>query len=196
MPAFTDSLRFDTPHAWSSGAGDHAAGRSRAGHTASRRQEAPRGSASPRTGEDRPPPSTAVTGMSLLVRRLVAAGLDACILAGINVAVVYLTLRVLDLLVEEVWRLPVIPTVSFLGIFNLGYLVLLTAFGGQTLGKMATRLRVEGRDGGQMSVSRSLARAAACVVCVVPAGVGFLGVLTVSRRALQDRLAGTRVVVD
>ena len=134
--------------------------------------------------------------MSLLTRRLVAAVVDGGILAGINVAVVYLTLRVVGLGVDDVWRLPTIPVVSFLAMFDLGYLVLLTAFGGQTVGKMATRLRVEGRDGEAVSVSRSLGRAAACAVCMVPAGVGFVGVLTASRRSLQDRLAGTRVVVD
>ncbi len=76
----------------------------------------------------------------------------------------------------------------------MGYVVTLTVFGGQTIGKMAVGLRVERTDGSPVTPARALMRAAACSISVAPLGVGFAGMLLGSRRALHDLLADTRVV--
>ena len=59
---------------------------------------------------------------------------------------------------------------------------------------MVAGLRVVGVSG-PVDLGRSLARFAGCLVTVATAGLGFLPALfAADRRALHDRLAGTRVV--
>ena len=76
-----------------------------------------------------------VGALSLLMRRLVAGSVDMIILAGINAAIVYFTLRLASLPVAETSELPAGPLLAFLALFDVGYLVVLTAFGGQTIGR-------------------------------------------------------------
>ncbi len=67
--------------------------------------------------------------------------------------------------------------------------------GGQTLGLKTWRLRVEAADGGTVDARRALLRFAAGIVAIAPAGLGLLWmVFDPERRALHDRLSGTRVV--
>ena len=132
--------------------------------------------------------------LSLLVRRLVAGSTDIMILVGINAAVVYFTLRLASLPVAESSELPTGPLAAFLVLFDVGYLVVLTAFGGQTIGKMAAGLRVECRGGGPVTLLRSLVRTAAYTVSVLPLGIGFLLMLFRRRRTLHDLIADTCVV--
>jgi uncharacterized RDD family membrane protein YckC len=81
-----------------------------------------------------------------------------------------------------------------------GYFVSFTAAGGQTIGKMATGIRVIPATDADPSLPRvsfgaAVVRAAAYLVSVLPAGLGLLPILfTSERRALHDRLADTRVV--
>ena len=130
----------------------------------------------------------------LLSRRLLAGVLDVLILLGINATVVYFTLRLAGLSVAEVGGLPPGPLLAFLLLFDAGYLVVLTAFGGQTIGKMAAGLRVERQGGDPVTPVGALVRTAAYSVSVLPAGLGFLGVFSSYGRPLHDVLAHTRVV--
>lgn len=130
----------------------------------------------------------------LLFRRITAGTVDGLLLGGINCAVVYFTLRLLHLSVDQVSQLPIGPLGCFLVLFDAAYLVGLTAFGGQTIGKITAGLRVEGRDGAAVSVMTAVARTAGCGLSVAPAGLGFIGLLLPPRRALHDWIAGTRVV--
>ena len=135
-----------------------------------------------------------VRALSLLVRRLVAGSVDMMILVGINAAVVYFTLRLASLPVAESSELPAGPLSAFLVLFDVGYIVVLTAFGGQTIGKMAAGLRVECRGGEPVTLPKSLVRTAAYMVSVLPLGAGFLLMLFRRRRTLHDLIADTRVV--
>jgi len=130
----------------------------------------------------------------LLRRRLVAGVIDVGILIGINVAVVYFTLRLAGLAVASVGQLPAVPLLAFLWLFDFGYLAILTAFGGQTIGKMATGLRVEAGRGSPVTLGGALTRTAAYGVSILPAGLGLLGIFLRSKRPLHDLLAGTLVV--
>ncbi len=130
----------------------------------------------------------------LLRRRFAAGLLDAVILGCVNTAVVYLTAKLAGLSLTSADQLPVAPLFCFLLLFDATYLVVLTAFGGQTIGKMAAGLRVE-QDGGQaVSVVGALARTASYGLSVAPVGLGFLGLFFRPGRALHDLLADTRVV--
>lgn len=132
--------------------------------------------------------------------RIVGAVIDLAIVLGIDAAVLYLTLRVLDLRMADARALPLVPFVAFLVLLDGGYCAAFVAAGGQTIGKMAAGIRVvpgdPGADAhGRVSIGAAIVRAAAYLVSVVPAGIGFLpGVMTSDHRALHDRLADTRVV--
>ena len=127
--------------------------------------------------------------------RMKAALVDASLLVAIDVAVIYLTLRLCDLTVSNLGALPLTPLVAFLALLNGGYLVTFTAAGGQTIGKMAAGIKVVGVGHARVPPGSALLRTAASFVAALPVGLGFLaGFFDRERRALHDRLAETRVV--
>jgi uncharacterized RDD family membrane protein YckC len=131
--------------------------------------------------------------------RLGAALVDLLLLGAIDGGVLYLTLRLTGVELSEIRILPVIPFSAFLALLNGGYLVVLTVAGGQTLGKMATGIKVINADPeaaiDRVPLAQAVVRAAALLVSVVPVGLGFLpALLAADRRALHDRIAGTRVI--
>lgn len=143
--------------------------------------------------------STDSTTAKLLPR--IAAGLiDAVLLASIDVAVVYLTLRVCGLTAADLRALPPVPLGAFLLLLAAGYLISFTVASGQTIGKMALGIRVvpiPERDAGNARVTfgSAVLRAAACLVSILTAGLGYIpAFFSQDRRALHDRLADTRVV--
>jgi uncharacterized RDD family membrane protein YckC len=75
-------------------------------------------------------------------------------------------------------------------------LILLPAFTGRTVGKWATGLRVERRDGEPLSFARSLLRhTVGYLASLLTLGAGFLlAALNREGRALHDLIAGTVVV--
>jgi uncharacterized RDD family membrane protein YckC len=128
-------------------------------------------------------------------RRLAAAAIDASVLLGINLAVLYFTLQICGLMPQEVMRLPFVPLLGFFLILDGGYLVAFTAAGGQTIGKMAFGLKVVGERDGPLTLNAAVLRAAASLVSTLPAGLGFVpGLVCRDRRTLHDRVAATRVV--
>ena len=127
--------------------------------------------------------------------RLVAVVLDLIILAAVDALVIYLTMQICGISMDDADILPKGPLVAFLLLQNCGYLVAFTA-GGQTLGKMATGIRVVPSDAdASLDVGRALLRTFMWIVLAIPAGLGFVSTF-VSRdhRGLHDRFAGTRVV--
>lgn len=135
-------------------------------------------------------------------RRLLAAVIDALIVNGINLGILYFTLKLCDLplSVPGLLQIPAVPILGFLLLIDAGYFVSFTSVVGQTIGKMATGLRVvrvneAGEDGNQPNVGFSTLRTAAYGASILPLGLGFLPALVgKDRRALHDRLAETRVV--
>lgn len=128
-------------------------------------------------------------------RRLGALAVDALLFGGIDLAVLYLTLRIVGLQVDELRVLPAWPLVVFLGLMKVAYVAVFTAMGGQTIGKMAMQIRVVSADNRTLSGAAALRRTLASLVSVVTAGLGYLpGLVGRDRRAIHDRLAGSRVV--
>jgi uncharacterized RDD family membrane protein YckC len=133
-----------------------------------------------------------------VARRVGAGVIDVTILGSIAAGVVLLTLRVSQLTVEQ-WRvLPLAPMAAFLLLLCGGYFVLFTAAGGQTIGKMATGIRVVNAADNQpsrVSFRTAVVRTVSCLGSVLALGTGFLPVLfSGDRRAFHDRVAETRVV--
>jgi uncharacterized RDD family membrane protein YckC len=155
--------------------------------------------------ERKPPPSVPARASEAVLaapifRRLAGGLIDLSIIAGIDFGVLYFTLEICGLTFAQITMLPLAPLVAFLLLLNGGYLAAFVAAGGQTIGKMATGLRVIPGDPGAHVAERvpfghAIVRAAAYFVSALPAGLGFVPALFgAERRALHDRLADTRVV--
>jgi uncharacterized RDD family membrane protein YckC len=83
---------------------------------------------------------------------------------------------------------------GFLGLPCL-YSTLMTAFKGQTMGKMLFNLKVVQTDGEPLSVFRSFFRWLSYFLSAIPLGLGYLfPVFQKDKRALHDMVCGTRVV--
>jgi uncharacterized RDD family membrane protein YckC len=130
-------------------------------------------------------------------RRVLAVMLDAGILLAIDATVVYLTLRIAEVPPAE-WRaLPLLPVLAFLGLVTVAYHTVFTAYGGQTIGKMATGIRVVGETGPVVDLARAVGRTMLAGASVLLLGLPLVPWL-VGRdgRTLHDRLAHTRVVTQ
>ena len=127
--------------------------------------------------------------------RLGAAAIDVAILGFVDCIVVYFTLQICGLSPEEWGVLPKGPLVAFLLVQNGGYLVAFT-IGGQTLGKMATGIRVVPTDPDiPLHLGNAIVRTLVWGALALPAGLGFLTALFGrDGRGLHDFCAGTRVV--
>jgi uncharacterized RDD family membrane protein YckC len=79
-------------------------------------------------------------------------------------------------------------------LFLFCYFAFFTAYGGRTPGKMALGLKVVAADGGPVSGGRALGRTLCYLASLYTLGLGFLLAAGPAKRALHDRLAGTRVV--
>ncbi len=133
------------------------------------------------------------------VARLTAAALDAAIIGGLTAGVLWVTLRWLDLPAEQVTTLPFAPMGAFLALVGLGYLMMFTAAGGQTIGKMICGLRViREQEAAAAPEAVTFAQAAYRVMLSLPSvlalGAGFVPALRGGHQAFHDRLAHTRVV--
>jgi uncharacterized RDD family membrane protein YckC len=131
--------------------------------------------------------------------RITAATLDGVLLAAINFAVVWFTLRLCGLTLQELGVLPLLPMLAFFLLVDAGYLILFTASSGQTVGKMAAGIRVVGsssEEGLRLTVTlpQAALRSLLTFPSVLVLGAGFLPVLVGAGRALHDRVAETRVV--
>lgn len=127
--------------------------------------------------------------------RALAMFIDFVLMLSIDAAIVYLTLAIAGLTMNDAGVLPRIPLAAFLVLLNGGYLVTFTAASGQTIGKMLTGIRVMRDDGRRVDIPGAVLRAGGCALSLLSAGVGYLpAFVTADGRALQDRIAGTRVV--
>ena len=131
-------------------------------------------------------------------RGLVAAALDAAFIGMLNVGILWITLRWTNLAFVDASLLPALPLGTFLLLVALGYLLMFTAAGGQTLGKMIAGVRVVDADddasGQAISVQQAALRSVLAVSSVLMLGLGFLPALLGSGKSLHDRLAHTRIV--
>lgn len=126
--------------------------------------------------------------------RFVAFVADVLILAAIDAAVVYFTMQICGIGLEDLGILPRAPLFAFLLVQNGGYFVAFTA-GGQTLGKMAAGIKVVSAEPrSSLDLGRAFVRELVWLVLAAPAGLGLLTVLSRDHRGVHDRFAGTRVV--
>lgn len=151
--------------------------------------------APPQTVQRRAPAAAVSAEPGPVARRIAAALIDLSILLAIDLAVVYFTLRMASLTMDD-WRLlPPVPMLAFLAILKLAYFCAFTSAGGQTIGKMAARIQVVADDDTPLDPARATRRVLAAAVSTLAFGLGFIPALIgPDRRPLHDRLARTRVI--
>ena len=127
--------------------------------------------------------------------RLVATAIDVVLLAAVDVAIVYFTLQICGLGLDELALVPKVPLVAFLTLQNVGYFIAFTA-SGCTLGQMAAGIKVVAADAhGAPDLTHAAVRTLVWLALAIPAGIGLLSVLfSRDHRGLHDHCAGTRVV--
>ena len=126
---------------------------------------------------------------------MAAGAIDHLLLGAIDLAVVYFTLRIADLPMGDWTMLPALPLLCFLLLVKLAYFSAFTAVGGQTIGKMALRLRVVSEDHRSVDTAAALRRAVVGVASTIVLGLGLLpAFFDPERRAFHDRVARTRVI--
>ena len=146
------------------------------------------------TAEAWPEPRRERAETAELTTRLVAAAIDLAILLTVDIVVVYFTMQICGITLAEAGLMPRAPLLAFLLVQNGGYLVAFTA-SGQTLGKIATGIRVVGTESaGELDLGRAFKRTMVWLMLAIPAGLGFLTIFGRDHRGLHDRFAGTRVV--
>ena len=132
--------------------------------------------------------------VSSLPRRAAAGLTDHLILFGIDLVVLYSTLRMAGLTMGDWQLLPPVPMIGFLLLLKLSYFGAFTAACGQTIGKMAAHIRVVADDA-PLDPSRAIRRTMMSGVSLLALGAGFIpALIDPEHRALHDRLARTRVV--
>ena len=150
-----------------------------------------------RDSEPRRVPTAQTTSepvISSLPRRMAAGLTDHVILFGIDLVVLYSTLRMAGLTMDD-WALrPPVPMIGFLVLLKVSYFGAFTAACGQTIGKMAAHIRVVADDA-PLDPSRAIRRTVVSSVSLLALGAGFIpAILDPDHRALHDRMARTRVV--
>jgi len=142
---------------------------------------------------DAPESPQPVERPAYLAERVQAALVDSATIGLVAAVVVYFASRAAR--VDPLGLLPAWPYVAgFLAFFSLVYASFFTGLTGQTLGKMAFRLRVVDRAGAPPGHARAGLRAALGAL----GSLALVGVAPVffdpARRALHDRLLRTRVI--
>ena len=132
-----------------------------------------------------------------IAARVGADAIDGLLMAVIDAAVLVLTLRIagLSMTLADLRIVPPIPFVGFLILLAFVYVATFTVAGGQTIGKMVMGIKVICDDGRSVDAADGVLRALGCALVPLTLGLSYVPVfLTSDRRALHDRLAGTRVV--
>lgn len=141
----------------------------------------PPGSATPRAGG-------APAGFWI---RFAAVLIDALVLIAVQV-VLGMTATIAFLGASP--RLVGVATQAFGGVIGVVYPVIFHWLWGQTLGKMAVRIRVVTMEGGPLSLGCAILRQLGSWLSAAILGIGYLMAgLRTDKRALHDLIAGTRV---
>jgi uncharacterized RDD family membrane protein YckC len=142
--------------------------------------------------------AVASAGDAGIGRRILAAFVDLALLGGITAAVVWATFRLCGVRPADVGLQVLLPLAGFLLLLNLGYLIMFTVAGGQTVGKMAFAIKVVGAPtdatDDRLTMRQAVYRELLTLPSLLPLGAGWLPAVVGKGPAVHDRLAHTRVV--
>ena len=130
-----------------------------------------------------------------LSQRWSAAALDGLLLGGIGTFVLWATLRLCQASLGDLGAAALVPFGVFLAVVAVAYLLMFTAAGGQTVGKMLIGIRVVGDapDSGELTIGQATSRALLAPLSAAALGLGWVPALF-GGLSIHDRLAHTRVV--
>ncbi|HXT70048.1 MAG TPA: RDD family protein [Vicinamibacterales bacterium] len=137
------------------------------------------------------------TGEVTASQRAGAAAFDGLLLGGVGAFVLWATLRVAGVSPSALGLASLLPMGVFLAGVGVAYLLMFTAAGGQTVGKMLVGIRVVGDESSgddRVTLGQAASRAVLAPLSVIALGLGWLPALIGRGPALHDRLAHTRVV--
>jgi uncharacterized RDD family membrane protein YckC len=129
--------------------------------------------------------------------RLGAAAFDGLLLGSVGAFVLWATLKVADASPSSLGPAALVPMGVFVGAVGVAYLLMFTAAGGQTVGKMLMGIRVVDDsvpDGDRLTLGQAAGRAILAPLSVAMLGLGWLPAVFGRGQALHDRLMHTRVV--
>jgi uncharacterized RDD family membrane protein YckC len=129
--------------------------------------------------------------------RAAAAAIDMAVLGSIALFVFWATLRLCEVSAWDLGLASLAPLALFVALMDVGYLLMFTAAGGQTVGKMMMGIRVVAAsdvEDEQLSLRQAAWRAILTLVSVGGLGLGWLPALFGRGVTMHDRLAHTRVV--
>jgi uncharacterized RDD family membrane protein YckC len=126
----------------------------------------------------------------------IAGGLiDLGIVALLLLGLAYLTTRVAGTPLGALAG-PALAALGTIGTFlAAGYFFFFWGLSGQTLGKLLTDTRVVALDGEPLGLGKAFTRGLCLVGCLLPFGIGLLGLWTNRlRQGWHDRIASTKVI--
>ena len=127
--------------------------------------------------------------------RLFSTLADALVLTTIAVLLVFGGASAAGTSILSFVQAAPVPFIAAWSIFGLGYGIFFVGTCGQTLGKMAMRIRVIESNHFRVGYGKATVRSLSYAAAILPAGLGLiLALKDAEHRALHDRLSGTRVV--
>jgi uncharacterized RDD family membrane protein YckC len=140
---------------------------------------------------------TDIADKEVIVKSRFFAGVfDLMILAILYLAIVYSTIKIMGINYLVLLKSAPIPLTGLLLLLSLAYFVYFTGFSGQTIGKMALKIRVISNRNGRVSFPMAFLR---WIGYLISAGILFLGFLWITfdneARGWHDKIAGTRVEI-
>ncbi len=126
----------------------------------------------------------------------IAGGLiDLGIVALMLLALAYLTVRVSGYPLGALSN-SALAAIGVIGtLLTVGYFLFFWGLSGQTLGKLLTGTRVVALHGRPLGLGRALIRGLSLIGCLLPFGVGLLGLWSnTDRQGWHDRAASTKVI--
>lgn len=134
-------------------------------------------------------------GSAPLSDRVYSAAADGLVLLTIGVILMIAGAAAAGSPLVPFVRAAPIPLLAAWSLFGLVYGVIFVGTCGQTIGKMAMRVRVISADSFHVGYGRAAMRALAYALAALPAGLGLLtAIRDPDHRGLHDRLTSTRVV--
>jgi uncharacterized RDD family membrane protein YckC len=142
-------------------------------------------------------PERDIADKEIIVKSRLFAGIfDLMILAIIYLAIIFSTIKITGTDYLVLLKSAPLPLAGLLLLLSMTYFVYFTGFSGQTIGKMALKIRVISNRNGRVSFPLAFLR---WVGYLISAGILFLGFLWITfdneARGWHDKIAGTRVEI-
>lgn len=138
-----------------------------------------------------------VTDREVIIKSRLFAGIfDLLILAIFYLAIIFFTMKIMGTDYITLLKAAPLPLAGLLLLLTFAYFVYFTGFSGQTIGKMALKIRVISVPDGRVTFPRAFMRWVGYLISAAFLLLGFLWITFDSEaRGWHDKIAGTRVEI-